>query len=292
MEIGFRAHDIGKFDSVESLASTIETYKKESKIQLALNKVIPSSPKWTEYTEEYITSVRDTLKRHSVSVAIVGCYINPVHPDEDARAEHLKRFERSLELNKAFGCPYVATETGSANPDCSYNAATSEEKTFTIFLKSVEQLLKKAEDVNACVTLEAVTRQHTICSAERMRRVLDTFRSDHLKVIYDPVNLTSWLGIEELDGSVRAVPSKEAIQRKVRHDIELLSPEKIVAIHCKNYVLDEKGWKIGNKATLEGVIDWSVIFSLLREYKIDVPVLLENLNPSTLRETLLYLDTI
>ena len=125
-----------------------------------------------------------------------------------------------------------------------------------------------------------------------MRRVLDTFRSDHLKVIYDPVNLTSWLGIEELDGSVRAVPSKEAIQRKVRHDIELLSPEKIVAIHCKNYVLDEKGWKIGNKATLEGVIDWSVIFSLLREYKIDVPVLLENLNPSTLRETLLYLDTI
>ena len=73
MEIGFRAHDFGKFDSVESLASTIETYKKRSQIQLALNKVIPSSPKYSEYTAEYISSVRDTLREHGVSVAIIGC---------------------------------------------------------------------------------------------------------------------------------------------------------------------------------------------------------------------------
>ena len=72
MDIGFRAHDIGKFQTVEELAKTIETYKKESKIQLALNKVIPTSPKYTEYTEDYITGVRDTLKKHGVSVAIVG----------------------------------------------------------------------------------------------------------------------------------------------------------------------------------------------------------------------------
>ena len=43
---------------------------------------------------------------------------------------------------------------------------------------------------------------------------------------------------------------------------------------------------------MEGVVDWSVIFSLLREYGIDVPILLENLKPSTLKETLLYLDSI
>ncbi len=291
MEIGFRAHDFGKFDSVESLASTIETYKKRSQIQLALNKVIPSSPKYSEYTPEYISSVRDTLREHGVSVAIIGCYINPVHPDPSIREDHLRRFERNLELHEEFGCRYVGTETGSANPDCSYNPLTFEEENFSLFLSSVERLLRKAEDVGAVVTLEAVSRQHTICSAKRMRRVLDTFRSDNLKVIYDPINLTSWLGIEEEDGSVREKPSKEAVERAVRADLDLLAPD-IVAIHAKNYVLDSNGWKIGNKPLMEGVVDWSVIFSLLREYGIDVPILLENLKPSTLKETLLYLDSI
>ncbi len=291
MEIGFRAHDIGKFDSVESLASTIETFKKQSKIQLALNKVIPSSPKYTEYTPEYISSVRETLNAHGVSIAIVGCYINPVHPDEDQREDHLRRFETSLSLHKEFGCPYIGTETGSANPDCSYNPLTFEGKNFSLFLSSVERLLKKAEQYGSTVTLEAVSRQHTICSAERMRRVMDTFKSDNLKVIYDPINLTSWLGMEEPDGSVRSKPSKEAVEKAIRHDLDLLAPY-IVAIHAKNYILDSNGWKIGNKALMEGVVDWSVIFRLLREYGIDVPVLLENLNPATLKETLAYLDTI
>ena len=79
--------------------------------------------------------------------------------------------------------------------------------------------------------------------------------------------------------------------RAVRADLDLLAPY-IVAVHAKNYVLDSNGWKIGNKALMEGVVDWAVIFNLLREYKIDVPVLLENLNPATLKETLAYLDTI
>ena len=124
-----------------------------------------------------------------------------------------------------------------------------------------------------------------------MRRVMDTFKSDNLKVIYDPINLTSWLGMEEPDGSVRSKPSKEAVEKAIRHDLDLLAPY-IVAIHAKNYILDSNGWKIGNKALMEGVVDWSVIFHLLREYGIDVPVLLENLNPATLKETLAYLNTI
>ena len=95
----------------------------------------------------------------------------------------------------------------------------------------------------------------------------------------------------EPDGSVRLKPSAEAIEKAVRHDLDLLAPY-IVAVHAKNYVLDSNGWKIGNKALMEGVVDWAVIFNLLREYKIDVPVLLENLNPATLKETLAYLDTI
>ncbi len=282
---------MGKFDSPEELARTIETYKRKSCIQLALNKVIPSSPKYSDYTPEYISSVRDTLGAHGVNVAIVGCYINPVHPDPEKRNEELNRFEISLSLHKEFGCPYVATETGSNNPDSSYNTATFEDRTFSILLSSVERLLKKAESTGATVVLEAVSHKNTICSAERMRRVLDTFKSASLKVIYDPVNLTSWLGIAEPDGSVKAKPSKEATERAIRHDLDLLNPD-IVAIHAKNYILDENGFKVGDKPLMEGVLDWKVIFSLLREYKIDTPVLLENFRPETLSQTLSYLDTI
>ena len=87
--IGFRAHDFGTFSSVEDLGKTVSQVRSPSFIQLALGKVIKPSRSWQEWDEEYISGVRDTLASYGVSIAVVGCYINPVHPDGEKRKENI-----------------------------------------------------------------------------------------------------------------------------------------------------------------------------------------------------------
>lgn len=291
IDIGFRAHDFGSFETVEELACTVASYKQPATIQLALGKVIPSARKWQEWDEEYISSVRDTLASHGVSVAVIGCYINPVHPDEEKRAENVARFKRSLELNKAFGCRIVATETGSWTPDITYSAETFEPYVFDIFCKSLEEMLNAAVKNDAIVAIEPVSFHHTICTMERMVRVLEKFQDEHLKVLLDPVNLVPKCGIPELDGSVRRRPSAEAQRRYFMPLLDAFQ-DRLCALHGKDYILDDNGLKYGKKPILTGVFDWPAFFKELRERGIDVPMSLENHDPKTLRETLKALSAL
>lgn len=287
--IGFRAHDFGTFPTVDALAEAIRAVRTPTCIQLAIGKVLKPSRPWKEWDEEYVSSICTRLRDNGISVAVVGCYINPVHPDPDCRREHLARFRRSLELSRAFSCPIVGTETGSWTNDISYNIETYTDKVFSVLLRSVEEMVRAAEENDAVCALEAVSYHHTVCSVERMAKVLETFPSDHLKVIYDPVNLVPVNGIMELDGSWPARPSAEAQRRFYIQPLDAYQ-DRICAIHCKDYVLDDKGFKIGNKSALTGVFDWENFFKELGKRSIDVPILLENHDPATDRQTLSVLE--
>ncbi len=286
--LGFRAHDFGTFNSVEALASAVASHRNPAVIQLAFQKALANAPSMDSFTEDFALQTSKTLKAHGVSIAVLGCYINPVHPDPAILEQHLSRFERFLRFNKAFGCQVVGTETGSARPDCDLH--TAEPRYFDTLLHSVERLVKAAEKYDGIVAIEAVARQHTLSTVERMSRVLEKFPSDHLKVIYDPVNLTPWLGIPEKDGSYRTQPSAEAQEAFFRHAFDAFGT-RIAAIHAKDYVLDENGIKVGDKSLGTGVVDWKLFFSLLDEYGIDVPILLEDLNPATVDKATAHLDS-
>jgi sugar phosphate isomerase/epimerase len=289
LQIGFRAHDFGKFATADELAATVETFQNPAGIQLALKKVIPTARDASEYTPEYIDGIRQSLAAHGVHVSVIGCYINPIHPDPEQLEEQLKRFETHLRFNKEFGCRIVGTETGSLNPNCSYNPDTFEPAVFDTFCRSIDRLVNTAQRYDGIVAVEAVARQHTICSATRMARLLDKFDTPHLSVIYDPVNLTPWTGIPEPDGSVRKHPTQEAQRSFFQEALDAFG-NRIVAIHAKDYILDDKGWKIGDIPLGTGVMDWKGLIQELQKRHIDVPVLLENLNPATLPQTLDYLN--
>lgn len=288
--IGFRSHDFGSFDSVSALADTIAKIKTPATIQLALPKAVPSAPSWKEWDEAYISGVRDTLASRGINIAVSSGYINPVHPDEEERKNQVRRFCRVCELSDAFGCHTVGTETGTWNPKTAYTPDTFEPKVFDILLQSVEQMLTAAVKNNCVVALEPVAFKHTMCSVERTMRVLDTFKDDeHLKIIFDPINLTPQTGIPEKDGSVRRKPSLEAQRAFYLPALEAFK-DHLVAIHAKDYILTEDGYKKGDIPILTGVFAWEEFFKDLRANEVNVPILLENHNPATLKETLARLN--
>ena len=292
LRIGYRAHDLGSFESASELGRRLEEIRSTSFIQLALKKVIPSSKPWQEWDEEYISSIASELKSHGVSIAIVGCYINPIHPDPERRKLEVERFEKSLSLTKAFGCRYVATETGSQHPDLKYSINTSDPKNIEIFKDSLSRMLDAAEKYDAYVAIEAVARSHSISSPARMRDILETFRTDRLKVIFDPVNLIPYTGLLEPDGVPLRIPTAETEHRFVTEVLDLYK-DKLIAIHCKDYILtEEAGLKVGNLPALTGNFRWKDFAEEIHRRNIDVPWLMENLDPKTVAETSKILETL
>ncbi|WP_320129109.1 sugar phosphate isomerase/epimerase family protein [uncultured Sphaerochaeta sp.] len=288
--IGFRAHDLGKFSNFCSLANEVSQFRSEAFIHLAIQKALQNPPKTKDYTAEYFVSAREDLAQKGARIAVLGCYINPVHPDPAIRDEQLSNFEHCLRLSKEIGCLMVGTETGSLQPNCSYDLGTSEPQVLTTFYHSIERLLKTAEEYKATIGIEAVSRQHTISTVARMAKLVETFDSPYLKIIYDPINLVPWTGIPEEDGTARAVPSKQAQKAYFCEALDAFG-DKIGVLHVKDYRLNDQGWKIGDLPVGTGVLDWEGLNRELEKRNISVPWLLENIDVTTLRQTLLNLDT-
>ena len=289
-QIGLRAHDLGTFDSAEQLASAIAVYGPSIPIQLAIRKVLRDAPQPSAYTETFIRTLHDELAAKGTYVGVFGCYINPVHPDKAVRDEQLTSFEQHLRFANLLGCPLVGTETGSLNADCSFHPDTAEPKVLDVLYRSIDRLIEAAAKYDAIVGVEAVSKQHTISTIDRMAALAEKFDTPHLKIIYDPVNLIPWTGLTEKDGSSRGKPSLEAQRSFVNAALDAFG-SRIAALHVKDFRLDANGYKIGDLPFGEGVFDWKDLFSELRKRSIEVPALLENANPATLADTLSILST-
>ncbi|GHV94398.1 AP endonuclease [Spirochaetia bacterium] len=272
LQIGLRAHDYGKNVTPEKLAEILSTYRPAS-IQLALAKVFSNAPKPGGISPGYARRVRQVLEERGIAVAVLGCYINPVHPDADAREAQLRSFEEHLRFVRDFGCALVGTETGSRNPDCSFHPDTEKPETFDLFCKSLERLLVVAEKCGSIVAIEPVAGKHTVSTIEKMQQVLCRFPSPALKVIYDPVNLIPLAGLAESQDQffARAFDAFGDV---------------IVAIHAKDFIAG----KAKDLPAGTGELDYPSLLKLVRERKPGVDILLENSSPQTGRVAMEFLQ--
>jgi sugar phosphate isomerase/epimerase len=274
LQIGLRAHDYGKLPP-EKLADALAVFKPAS-IQLALAKAFPDAPPDGGLNPGYARSVGRAFAERGIAIAVLGCYINPVHPDADARERALRRFEEHLSFARDFGCSIVGTETGSCNPDCSFHPDTEKAQTFDLLCSSIERLLNVAEKCASTVAVEAVADQHTVSSIEKMAKLLSIFPSPALKVIYDPVNLIPIAGLAE--------PQGQFFERAFA-----AFGERIVAIHSKDFRIQD-GKKIGNLPTGTGDLDYKALMAIINRKKPRIDILLENNNPAEAVKSMAFLE--
>jgi len=267
LQIGLRAHDYAVNVTPQQLAQILSEYKPVS-IQLALAKSLANAPKPGGLSPGFARMVRKALDEHGIGIAVLGCYINPVHPDPEIREKQVKLFEEHLRFVRDLGCAMVGTETGSCNADCSYHPDTDKPANFDIFCRSLERFVTTATQCGSIVAIEAVAHQHTISTIEKMEQVLRRFASPALKVIYDPVNI---MPIEGLSGETQ----KEFFTRAFD-----TFGDDIIAIHAKDFRM-ENGKKNGMLVAGEGEMDYSALMSLIMERKPGIDILLENSGPQT-----------
>ncbi len=269
MRIGCRAHDFGRRPAGE-MADAIAA-KGLSCVQLAPFKALTEfGSQAGALTPERASAARQAFEARGVAISVLGCYVNPIHPDLAERRRLLAVFKSHLRVARAFGCGLVALETGSLNADYSPHPANHGEPAFESAVASMAELAEAAEACGVSVGVEAVTA-HTVSTPRRMRRLLDLVASGSLRVVFDAANLLdagNWIRQETL--------FQEAFE---------LFGERIDVVHAKDFTVEDGTLRLRPMGG-GGGLRWEAVFAWLTRHRPQVDVLLEEVGESTVGASL------
>jgi sugar phosphate isomerase/epimerase len=287
LQFGLRAHDFGTLP-LERLAETLSRFSPAS-IQLALSKALTDSPSPSgSLSPAYARRVRATFAKRDIAISVLGCYINPVHPERDKREASLRKFEEHLRFARDFGCAIVGTETGSRNGDCSFHPDTRTDDTFDLLCESVARLTRTAERCGSIVGIEPVADTHTVDSIEKTAELIRRIHSPALGIIWDPVNLIPAAGLESAGFELTGLKPAELTSQEAFFTRALDAfADRIVVVHAKDYCM-KNGKKSGPMPAGKGELDWNSLFTLLQNRKPWIDVLLENASPENALETIAF----
>ena len=271
MRLGVRAHDFGKLPPDE-LARRIAA-KGLTCVQLAVSKAIEGLDlKPGDMNPGLAWHVGQAFQRHGVQIAVLGCYINPIHPDPRKRAELLGVFKEHIRFARDFGCSIVGLETGSVNADYSPHPNNHGELAFHQMLTSITTLVEEAENFGVIVCIEGVT-SHVVSTPVKMRQVLDTIKSNNLQVIFDPVNLLSIDNYKDQD-------------RVMKESFDLFG-DRIAIIHAKDFQVN--GSALTQIRTGQGHLNYPLLLECIKRRKPFISILLEEVNESTVEECVRFI---
>lgn len=256
--LGIRAHDFGKLP-VDELARKIASFRLNG-IQLAIAKAIDGINSDTGAQSPGLAAhLRQSFAQHDIRVAVLGCYVNIVHPDLSERAQLMARFKEHLRFARDYGCSVVATETASLNADWSYHPDNGGEEAFTMAIRSIAELVEEAERFGVFATIEGVST-HVMNTPQRLKRMLDVIRSNNLQILFDPVNLLSLANYKEQD-------------RLMKESFDLFG-DRIVVIHAKDFTVENGVYR--SVPAGQGQLNYPLLKDLVRQRKSHIDVILED----------------
>lgn len=262
--LGCRAHDFGRLP-LEELAARIAAAGFDC-VQFAPGKAVAGFEPGPDggIDAAFATRAASAFAKRGVRISVLGCYINPIHPDPAERRRSLDRFRAYLRAAPDLGCGIVATETGSINADCSFHPGNRGEAPFEELVASVSELAEEAERRGVTLCVEGVAR-HVAHSPRRLADLVARVGSPALAFLLDPVNY--------LDAS-----NYEDRCRIVDEAFSLFGP-RIRVLHAKDLVPGAGGEAPRIVPPGKGLLDYPRILSRLEEANPAADILIEDLGP-------------
>lgn len=186
---------------------------------------LPSLPQSVE--KHILEEIKDSCEKNEVNIAVISGTFNTLELDETKRKENLAGFETVVKSAKTLGVPFVSISTGSFNQEdfWSPHPDNHTEKAWELLSKSIEAMLKVAEENNVTIVFEP-EQANVVSSAEDSLRLINLFDSKHLRVLYDPANIVT---IKDADNQLE----------KIERTLEQLK-DVISLAHCKDALVTDK----------------------------------------------------
>ena len=264
MQLGIRLHDIhaGLGPEFQTMEKRAQTAREEgfTCVHLAYSKVVKG---YTfddcALTEGLAKYTRRVFESQGLDVAVLGCYLNLVHPDPEKLAEIQSRYYGHLRVASLLGASVVGTETGAPNAQYKMDANTHSEEALDSFIRGLAPVVERAEKYGVTMAIEPVWK-HIVYSPDRAVKVLEAIKSPNLRIIFDPVNL---LYPGNLD-------SREQV---IGEAIEKLG-DRIAVVHLKDCV--PEGDDLKSIAAGTGVMDYREILRFMKARKPYIQATMEN----------------
>lgn len=268
MTVGVLAHLFGSL-SYRELAAKVGSAG-FSHIQLALWKAVNDVDfnKAGKLSPGLALSIHDELKKHGVTISVLGCYLHFFDKDPVKLRENIDRFKELIRHARFLGAPMVAFETGR-HEDGVYT-----EQDWSTLKETVQELVEEAEKWGVIVGIEAAN-DHLIGTAQDLSRLLKEIPSSQIGVVIDPGNLLHAGNFARQD---------EVIEEA----FELLG-DRIVAAHAKDRKLTEDGEVVTVPAGF-GEMNYSLYMKLLQQYKPGVHIIMEEAQESQMAQSKIYIE--
>ncbi|WP_031549665.1 sugar phosphate isomerase/epimerase family protein [Oribacterium sp. FC2011] len=264
IQFGMRVHDICGKGTITEVLDKVQDLGIRY-IQLAMSKSFSEvDTSVGHYNAGLGDYVGEELDKRNIHVSILGCYINPAHPDEEKRMLEVQRFIEHLKYSKRMGADMVGTETGRAHPNMKIVPETYTEENYQRVLDSFKRIRDAAEKLGVMVGVEGVFN-HTLHSPEMMRRFLDDIDSVNFDVILDSVNLIKPEFEKDPEG-------QNAIIKKAFD----LYGDRITTLHLKDGVFEDGDQRFRHPG--EGFFNYE---ELMRQVSIRKPYIVGTLENST-----------
>lgn len=224
LSLGIRAHDLPQTKTIEELSETVARVGFKH-IQLALSKSFPELSEPAVLSPGLGNYVKQTFAKNEINIAILSCYCNIIHPDENQKTVLLDKFKTYIRYASTFGSKIVATETGCVDKRMHYTEKNYTEEAFEKVVDSVRMMTEEAEKYGVIVGIEPGIN-HPLYDLAHTKALIEAVDSSNLGIILDPSNLIR--------------PTTYLEYNKIIEEAFQLFGSKIVAIHLKDFISNEK----------------------------------------------------
>lgn len=263
MQLGIRLHDVNTaVPEGQSMEARCRKAAAEgfTCAHLAFQKVI----KGVTFDEAALAEglalyTKRVFAENGLDLAVLGCYLNLAHPDENKLREIKSRYFGHIRVAALAGACVVGTETGAPNAEYKLDTNTHTDEALKIFMHNLEDVVECAESYGVALAIEPVWN-HIVYSADRAAEVIKSIASPNLRIILDPVNL---LCMENADR--REYVFRDAIDKL---------GDKIAVVHIKDFV--RRDGALISVAAGTGEMQYETVLRFIKERKPFIHATLEN----------------
>ncbi len=263
MIIGVRAHDL-EFDTINDMCQLCKEHSIDG-IQLVIKRTFSERINDEKYIDSQIKQIQDM----GIEIFLLGAYFNMIHPDDYKLAQGIETFKLNAQIAKRNKLLYVGSETGSVNGDeWTYHPDNHTAVSYTKLKTTIEQITANLE---LCKLLIEPVYDHVAHNVQVTKAMKI---NDDIGIIFDISNMLNCKNYLDY------VFIFENFLKEFGNEIKVF--------HFKNFTIEDG--KKNSCALDKGIIDYKLLYSLLKQYKLThVPIIIEELQSEQLFESIKYL---
>lgn len=246
-------------------------------------------------TKEKAREIQGKFRDANLPVVAVSAYTNIIHHDPAVRKKNLDYLKMMMERALDLGCPYVASETGTYNPesDWVWDGKNGTEEAYEETAGILYDIVKFGREVGACFLVENYVN-NVIGSIERVQRLFRDISMPNLKLICDPANYFTPKNINDVDGQLRRVFDALGDKMAIAHAKDILlsgdTGVKQADIDADESHVFRGAGGVELPAAGLGVLNYDLYVSLLAKQHPNIPLIIEHVDNGDIPRAKAFVD--